>query len=173
MKFAQARPLLEQLCWSARASGQPGDLIRYLGLAAIALQGLDQQREAQQTLIRSLSLAEPAGHVRTFVDMGTPLLPILQQCPLTIYQESLIDAIGQATETTPPATPSSILIEPLSTRELDVLHLLSSHLSGPEIAETLIISPNTLKTHTRNIYGKLDVRSRSDAIDRARRLHLI
>jgi LuxR family maltose regulon positive regulatory protein len=66
-----------------------------------------------------------------------------------------------------------MLVEPLSERELEVLKLLRSELSGPEIAQQLIVSPNTFRTHTKNIFNKLGVNSRRAAIRRAEELDLI
>ena len=72
------------------------------------------------------------------------------------------------------ATPSRRgLIEPLSERELQVLRLLATELSGPEIARELVVSLNTMRTHTKNIYGKLGVNSRRAAVRRARELELL
>jgi LuxR family maltose regulon positive regulatory protein len=86
--------------------------------------------------------------------------------------------VSQLSRTFPqtPASKTAVrqpLLHPLSERELEVLALLTSHLSGPEIAEQLHISPNTFKTHTKNIYGKLDVKSRGAAVSRARELGLL
>ena len=70
------------------------------------------------------------------------------------------------------SNPQSEIIEPLSERELEVLKLLRSELSGPEIAEQLIVSLNTLRTHTKNIYNKLGVNNRRAAVRRAEELNL-
>jgi LuxR family maltose regulon positive regulatory protein len=77
-------------------------------------------------------------------------------------------------ETLPSATPaSSSLIEPLSQRELDILRLFKTELSGPEIAQELVIALSTVRTHTKSIYSKLNVNSRRGAVKRAIELGLI
>ena len=69
--------------------------------------------------------------------------------------------------------PKSSLVEPLSERELEVMHLIANGLSNLEIARKLFLSPNTLKAHTQSIYGKLDVHTRLQAVNRARELRII
>jgi ATP/maltotriose-dependent transcriptional regulator MalT len=79
--------------------------------------------------------------------------------------------------TQPPVHPSSVslhpLVEPLSERELDVLRLLPSELSTTEMADELVVSVNTIRTHLKNLYGKLGVHSRYEAIARAKELNLL
>ena len=87
----------------------------------------------------------------------------------------LLDAFGEAV---PPATgrvrtpTAQPLSEPLSARELEVLRLLRTEMSGPEIARQLMVSPNTFHTHTANIYSKLGVKNRQAAVIRANELNL-
>jgi LuxR family maltose regulon positive regulatory protein len=86
-----------------------------------------------------------------------------------IYVQHLLKAVGTATDR---LTVNQGLIEPLSERERDVLRLLGTDLSGPDIARELMVSLSTLRTHTRNIYTKLGVKSRRVAVRRAEELHL-
>ncbi len=89
----------------------------------------------------------------------------------TDYVRRLLAAVG---DTQPPSSTSAErLIEPLSGRELDVLRLLGTELGGPAIARELVVSLNTVRTHTKNIYAKLGVNNRRAAVRRARELDLL
>ena len=111
--------------------------------------------------------------MRVFVEQGQPMASLLREASrrdiAPAYVAELL-ASGDA-----PARPSPNkqgLIEPLSERELDVLRLLGSDLSGPDIARELMVSLNTLRTHQKNIYMKLGVNSRRAALRRAQELGL-
>jgi LuxR family maltose regulon positive regulatory protein len=131
-------------------------------------------------LAEALTLAEPEGFVRTFVDEGAPLATLL---PLAAergiahrYVARLLaafhaDVSRKKGEKAP--SPPQPLIEPLSERELEVLRLAAEGLSNQEIADRLVISVGTVKTHVHNVLGKLDVRGRTQAAARARELDLI
>ncbi|MFN8594873.1 MAG: LuxR C-terminal-related transcriptional regulator [Anaerolineae bacterium] len=167
---ARAIDVLDPLLHSMENAGQIGHLIELLMLKALACaaQGLTVQAEAN--LARALTLAEPSHYVRTFLDAGTPLLALLHQiAPRSDYARQLIAASGAA-EAVPE---QSALIEPLSDRELVVLRLIAAGLSNAEIAAQLVVAASTVKTHINNLYGKLNVRSRTQAVARARELHLI
>jgi len=135
--------------------------------------------QALTALDRALSLAEPQGYVRMFIDEGSPMGKLLRQAVARgialDYVSKLLAALESETKNkrraTTSATPS--LIEPLSERELEVLRLLITHLSSTELAEELFISRNTVRSHIKNIYGKLNVHSRKDAIQRAQELGLL
>ena len=141
---------------------------------------------ALQVLARAFALAEPEDYVRLFVDEGSPMADLLlaaeQEGIAPRYVGRLLGALGVDTEDgedhAPPtqrkvAARQVPLLEPLSEREREVLRLLATELSGPEIADTLYVSLNTLRTHTKNIYGKLGVTSRLAAIRRAEELGLL
>jgi LuxR family maltose regulon positive regulatory protein len=83
------------------------------------------------------------------------------------YANKLLAAFGEAT------SPSALLVEPLSGRELEVLRLLTTRLSSTEIARQLVISVHTVRSHVKNIYGKLNVHSRANAVRRAKELGLL
>ena len=126
-------------------------------------------------LERALTLAEPEGYVRIFVDEGPPMAALLRaaakQGIARDYVRRLLAAVGRDRATTAPV--EQALIEPLSERELDVLRLLGTDLDGPDIARELVVSLNTVRTHTKNIYAKLGVNNRRAAVRRAAELDLL
>jgi LuxR family maltose regulon positive regulatory protein len=121
-------------------------------------------------LERALGLAEPQDYVRMFVDEGRPMAVLLEECAkhgiMLSYVQRLLPAFGHAEAQLESA------IEPLSERELEVLRLLRTDLDGADIARELVVSLNTMRTHTKNIYTKLGVNSRRAAVRRAGELHL-
>ena len=140
-------------------------------IAALAHHGLGQLDQASTALEQALALAASEGYRRPFV-AGFPLRRLLERhlARPTAYGPlvaELLDALAQGGEA-PPG-----LLEPLSERERAVLRLLPALLSNPEIASELFVSVNTVKTHIKTIYRKLDVTSRRDAVIRARELRLI
>jgi LuxR family maltose regulon positive regulatory protein len=125
-------------------------------------------------LERAVSLGEPEGYVRLFVEggerMATLLKAALKRGVAPAYTRKLLAAFGPPEQK---AAPHPGLLEPLSERELDVLRLLRSDMGGPEIARELMISLNTMRTHTKNIYEKLGVNTRRAAVHRAEELKLL
>jgi LuxR family maltose regulon positive regulatory protein len=125
-------------------------------------------------LERALRLAEPEGYVRLFADLGLPMGRLLQEARSRgvkpDYVARLLAAFGD------PALPAGglrALPEPLGLREQEVLQRLAAGLTNREIAEALVISPETVKKHTSSILGKLGVRTRTEAVTRARDLDLL
>ena len=130
-------------------------------------------------LARALNLAESEGYVRTFVDMGEPMAALLRLAATRgvapAYTSQLLAALGdeQPHGLASFAPQTQPLVEPLTERELEVLQLLAQGLSNAEIGRQLFISLPTVKSHTRNIYGKLDVHSREQAVIQARALGIL
>lgn len=167
--------------------GRLWPLMDLLPCLALALRALGRREEAQEVIHRGLSLAAPEGFVRTFVKWGEPmrklLLEALQRGIEVDFVQQLLSAfhIQQAGQTSerhifhPPASRFSTAaqFDPLSEREMEVLQFLQSHLTIPEIAREMSIAPSTLRTHVRNIYLKLDVHGRIEALQKARDLTLI
>ena len=178
--------LLEHLCQKVEGEGRTGSAIEILTVQAIALQAQGEIDQALATLERTLSLAEPEGYVRTFVDEGEPMTKLLRLAAsrgiakkyvrklLASFQRPILGAESKL-KVLPAegAVALSPLVEPLSERELEVLQLIAAGMSNREIAEKLIIGEGTVKTHINNIYSKLDVQSRTQAIGRARELKLL
>ena len=143
-------------------------------LRALAHQALGDIPAALGRLDRALTLAEPEGYVRVFADEGPPMAALLRaaakQGPRQDYVRRLL-AAASGTEHNGPT--GQALIEPLSEREVDVLRLLGSELDGPAIARELMVSLNTMRTHTKNIYAKLGVTNRRAAVRRGAELSLL
>jgi LuxR family maltose regulon positive regulatory protein len=132
-------------------------------------------------LEQALTLAKPGGFLQIFVDEGPPMARLLYKALsrgiAPEYVRRLLAAfpVAETEQTGPPDTPApqSDLIEPLSERELQVLELIAEGLTNPEIAARLFLALNTVKAHCGNIYGKLDVHSRTQAVARAQALGLL
>lgn len=153
-------------------------IIRLLLLQALVYYGLKQEPQALASFKRALTLAAPGGYLRTFIFEGSKMLPLLVQARsagiMPKYIDRILAASERGTKTTPvQSQPGSSLIEPLSGREMEVLQLLAQGCTDKRIAETLVIAPETVHKHLKNIYGKLDVHSRAEATLRAREIGLL
>jgi LuxR family maltose regulon positive regulatory protein len=152
-------------------------VIEILVLQALALQAGGKNDSALSSLERALILAEPEGYVRTFVDEGEPMASLLRQAAsrdlATEYIGRLLLGEFEPDAFEKQSSPAQTLYDPLSERELEVLRLLKTDLSGPEIANELSIALTTMRFHTRNIYSKLNVNHRRGAIRKAEELKLI
>ena len=166
--------LLERLLRAAVVGGRTGSVIEIGVLQALTHQARSDMSAALASLQHALTLAEPEGYVRIFVDEGLPMASLLRaaakQSIAPGYVRRLLAALNKTGASTP--VDQHQLIEPLSERELDVLRLLGSDLDGPDIARELIVSLNTVRTHTKSIYTKLGVNSRRAAVRRAKELGL-
>lgn len=175
--------LLERLLKAAEEGGRNGSVIEILILQALAHQIQEDVPAALSALERALTLAEPEGYMRMFLGEGTAMSTLLREVAarkvLPNYTGKLLSAFeaerkGLDVESPPSAEPASAsLIEALSQRELDILRLFKTELSGPEIAQELVIALSTVRTHTKSIYNKLNVNSRRGAVKRAIELGLI
>jgi LuxR family maltose regulon positive regulatory protein len=185
-KTEEVLAIVDQIYSQAEAAGRMTRVIELCLLKALALQEQGKATAALEALERSLLLAEPEGYVRLFVDEGAPMATLLRHAAsrgiASSYVNKLLASFEDETKDERRKTeahPSSFvlrhssLIEPLTRRELEVLRLLVRGLSNREIAEVLTISVGTVKTHVHNIYGKLGVRDRPQAIVRAGDLNLV
>jgi LuxR family maltose regulon positive regulatory protein len=177
---ADAARFLERLLRAAEDGGRAGAVLELLVLRALAQQAAGDSSGALGSLDRALTLAEPEGYVRVFVDEGEPLAPLVRvlarQRPTDGYLRRLLAALAAfaAVAAGIEAAPAQRgLVEPLSPRELEILRLLASDLDGPGIARHLVVSLNTVRTHTKNIYAKLGVNSRRAAVRRGGDLGLL
>ena len=189
----EAVGLLERLLQTAEAGERTGSAIEILAQLALAHAAQGDVSSALLPLSRALRLAEPEGYARIFVDEGAPMAELLAQSaerraqsdPIRMYAERLLSAFPaeQRGEMSHPSQaeavlrstlePSNALVEPLTERERDVLRLLETELSGPEIARELTIGLSTVRTYTKSIYRKLNVNSRRAAVKRASELDLL
>ncbi len=152
-ELQQVSAMLDRLLAAAEAGGRGSSVIEILAVQALAFDARGDASRALDTLRRAVTLAEPEGYVRVFEYLGPRL-------------HALREALTTGAVSTPPRTQQG-LVDPLSGREFDVLRLLRSDLSGPDIARELMVSLNTMRTHTKNIYTKLGVSSRREAVRRA------
>src|SRR5262245_13488584 len=163
-------------------------MIEALVLQALVCQKHEDRTGVQAALEHALTLAEPDGYVRVFVDEGEPMAALLREAHargiVRDYVAQLLvafpnaEALGLRTESQVTlhavlSPPSSALVEPLSAREIEILRLIAEGYSNQAIADMLIIAVSTVKRHINNIYGKLAVQSRTQALRRARELKLL
>jgi LuxR family maltose regulon positive regulatory protein len=176
-KLDDALQLLERLVLLAGAGEQMWVLIEMLVLQALALQMQDDLAGAMAAVERALAIAEPEGYIRTFVDEGKPMLVLLRQAAArglyTDYVAQLLSAFPELVPTFAVRNARWMTSERLSEREAEVLRLMASGKSSPEIADVLVVGVSTVRTHIKNIYRKLDVHSREQAIERAKSWKLI
>ncbi len=186
-QFDEALEILGHLETGAKKTGRLGRLVEILALKALVEHARGNSEAALPLLAEAVALSEPGGYIRTFADEGLPMRNLLQAVklkkllPNPTHLNNILAACGGAAGGQSPAdqrattistTAAGILIEPLSDRELEVLQLVAEGLSNREIADRLFITVGTAKTHTINIYRKLDVNSRTQAVARAQELGL-
>ena len=170
----RALELLQRLLRAAEDGGRTGSVIEILVLQALAHQAHGDTVAALAPLERAVMLAEPEDYARIFTDEGPPMAALLATAArrgiTPGYVGRLVTTFG---ETPARPTGAALMVEPLSDRELDVLRLLATDLGGPDIARELVVSLNTVRTHTKNIYTKLGVNNRRAAVRRATELDLL
>ncbi|MDX6258558.1 MAG: hypothetical protein QOH84_246 [Kribbellaceae bacterium] len=172
---AAAGPFLDRLLQAAQDGNRNGSAIEILVLRASQAHGRPgDSHSALADLQRALTLSEPDRHVRIFADEGQPVISLLQTLAKQGEPQAkrVLEAIARTGRVAPGKTVKQGLIEPLSAREFDVLRLLGTDLDGPGIARELIVSLNTVRTHTKHIYAKLGVTNRRAAVRRAGELEL-
>jgi LuxR family maltose regulon positive regulatory protein len=180
--LATALNVLDRIIEAARAKSRMGRVIEARTVQARLLLANNQQNQALLALEDALTLAEPAGYVRCFVDEGPSIAGLLRQMRASgvepAYAGQLLAAFqgvkhtGQAFGRLA-AQDSQFLLDPLSQRELEILRLIATGMSNRDLAETLVVTVGTVKWHLNNIYSKLAVRSRTQAVARARELGLL
>jgi LuxR family maltose regulon positive regulatory protein len=202
-RAAETRRVLDGQLALAEAGGRTGRSIEILSVLALALEALGQSDKADAALVQALFLARPEGYMRVFLEtsaslpglearagsacLGWPLGKLLERSAASVpfagdYVRDLLAAFQQEREaqrnggaevTSLASTSAQALADPLTERELEILHLLAEGLSNKEIGNRLVVAPSTVKQHLKNIYGKLDVHSRTQAVARGRELALL
>jgi LuxR family maltose regulon positive regulatory protein len=170
--------MLERWLRDAEGKARRSSVLELLVLQALLLAAQGERHAAFSALSRALCLAEPEGYIRLFVDEGMPMRDLLRQALshgiTPRYVTTLLTAFGELSEgEIHPLSHPGLLLEPLTRREREVLQLLAEGASNREIAQRLIVSTGTVKKYVYNICGKLGVRSRTQALARARALHLL
>jgi LuxR family maltose regulon positive regulatory protein len=175
----EAAQLLEELLAYSKAMYNTYQKIRVLACLALVYQAQERTPNAQEALELSLELAQPGSFVRTYVDLGPKMAELLIQfadrSSRPDYIQQVLTAFPGQPQLNAKQRPAIAprrddLTEPLTRREREVLVLLGKWLSDKEIAEKLVISPRTVKKHASNIYGKLGVKNRMQAVEKAKEL---
>jgi len=163
------------------AKGWADERLKVMVLQAVALHMNGDKDKAVQLLFDALTLAEPGGFIRLFVDEGLPMAHLLSEVAdfgrMPGYTGKLLAVLKaeaqKREDTSSPSPPAQPFLEPLSPRELEVLHLMAAGLSNQEMCERLFVALDTVKGHNRKIFGKLQVQRRTEAVARARELGLL
>ncbi|TDW92830.1 LuxR family maltose regulon positive regulatory protein [Kribbella pratensis] len=163
--------LLERLLTAAEEGLRTGSVIEILVVQALAHQARGDTASALALLRRALTLAEPEHYVCVFADEGAPMTTLLRTAAKRGIAPSYVRRLLSGVATNRPAERG--LVEELSARELDILRMLNTDLDGPDIARELVVSLNTVRTHTKHVYAKLGVNNRRAAVRRARELGLL
>ncbi len=168
--------MLARLHAHAEQQHNPRVLIEVLAQQALLADVRHDQRSALMLLERALKQAEPQNHIRVFADHGSRMAELLPQVHsrgvTPKYVQRILEAFDTGRSSDPFPTQEG-LIEPLTNRELEVLELMHKRMRNKEIADSLYISPGTVKRHIHAIYEKLDVSSRRDAVIKALDLNLL
>ncbi|MEA3441826.1 MAG: LuxR C-terminal-related transcriptional regulator [Chloroflexota bacterium] len=189
-KFSEAFQLLDNLIVAVEDAGANSYLVSLLSLKAVVLAEMNDKDQAVVVLERALVLAAPERIIRSILAGGDALIPLLRDAAIRGSTNGFVRELLIAKETRGGVDKSILihevelqksgavdlqfaLIDPLTEREVEVLRMLNSQLSIPEIAQELYIAPSTVRSHVRSIYSKLDVHGRIEAILRAQELNLI
>jgi LuxR family maltose regulon positive regulatory protein len=176
-----ALAVLEPWRQQVEAKGWADERLTVMVLQAVALHAHGEKQEAVQVLIDALALAKPNGFIRIFVDEGSPMARLLYEAlaqgvePAYIRRLLAAFPVAESEQTTlsPVSGPESEWVEPLSAREREVLQLIAEGLSNQEVAARLYLSLHTVKVHARNIYAKLAVTNRTQAVAKGRALGIL
>jgi len=168
----EALALAERLVQTAENRGWVGAALDALVVQALARHARGDVKGALESLARAFKSSEAEGYVRIFADEGLPMAALLKEAAKRQLAPTYVPLLQGASTSSLP-TRRHGLIEPLSERELEVLRLLATDLSGPEIANHLVVSLNTVRSHTKAIFAKLGVNSRRSAVRRAAELDLL
>jgi LuxR family transcriptional regulator, maltose regulon positive regulatory protein len=174
-----ALAVLGSLRWQVEAKGWADERLKVMVLQALALHMNGEKDKGVQLLCEALAIAAPGGFIRLFVDEDPPMAHLLSAAEargmLLDYTRKLLAEVDvpKREDTSSLFPPAQRMFEPLSRRELEVLHLLAQGLSNQEMCERLFLALDTVKGHNRKIFDKLQVQRRTEAVARARELGLL
>lgn len=180
-RYDDALRVIEPMLNMAKASQRMRSVLKMLAMQAVIVKSMGDTQNALQILEQALNLAKEEGFVRTFLDEGEPMVQLLYEAAakgvvpeytgqlLAAYTSPETSSVSFKSETKGQIE----LVEPLSDREVEVLELIAEGFSNQEIATRLHISLSTVKGHTSNIYGKLSVNKRTQAVARAKELGIL
>ena len=176
-----ALSVLEPWCQQVEAKGLEDERLKVTVLQAVANHVHGEKDKAVQLLSETLALAEPVGFIRIFVDEGPPMARLLSEALsqgiAPDYVQRLLGAFPidepQQADSSRTKNIGTILVEPLSEREIEVLQLISEGLTNQEVATRLYLSLHTVKVHAHNIYAKLGVKNRTQAVAKGKALRLL
>jgi LuxR family maltose regulon positive regulatory protein len=175
-----ALAVLESWHQQVEAKRWENERLKVMVLQVVALAAHGDKDQAVHLLLDVLTIAEPAGFIRLFADEGPPMALLLSQIEPFGMMPGYLSKVLAACEAEKHPSENNVsppsaqpLIEPLSPRELEVLHLIAAGLSNQEISERLFLALTTVKGHNQNIFDKLQVQRRTEAVARARELGLL
>ena len=173
VSLGRAKTSLRHLIEAAQVEGRMGVQIEALALEALADWRRGERAGAMISVEKALRLAKPEGYVRLFTDLELPMAQLLQEAHLRGILPEYVEALLAAFRGPLSTSRASVLPAPLTPREQETLNLMAAGLTNQEIAERLVVSPETVKKHAASIYNKLGVRSRTQATVRAREFGLL
>jgi LuxR family transcriptional regulator, maltose regulon positive regulatory protein len=175
-----ALAVLEPLRGQMEARGWADEQLKLMVLQAVTFHAHGEKDKAAQLMADALTLAEPGGFIRIFVDEGLRMTVLLSEAAAQGVRADYVNKLlavlkaeKQKGQGKPALTSNEFLVEPLSPRELEVLQLIAQGLSNDEISQRLFLALSTVKGHNRIIFGKLQVQRRTEAVARARELGLL
>jgi LuxR family maltose regulon positive regulatory protein len=178
-RYDEALTELAEAIHRARVSNSTGAQVRLLALQAVALHATGKRERARSALRKGLAMGAPGGYIRRWLDAGPSIAPLLRDVnqgdipqALRPYLDALLDACQSAFGDVA-LQPTAEMRDPLTPRELEIVRLICTGHSGPEIARELVLAYNTVRKHISNIYSKLGVRSRAQAVARVHELNLL
>jgi len=177
--FEAALQILERLASATNSAGRIGHLIQIRNLQALAFHDKGNQAQALEMLDASLALAKPEGYIRTYVDEGERMLEMLLAYTRAVssennlYAQKILEAFAAHGPVGVPIATSSSLLEPLTTRELEILQAMAEGFSNRQIAEKFILAEGTVKFYVHAVLVKLGVHSRTQAILEAKKQKII
>ena len=176
-RLAEALELVDRIFPFMEKMGILEKMVEIHILKAIIYRGLVKSNRANSSLATAVSLAKPEGHIRPFLEEGSVLVQILKSVAAQGVETEFIHDILSASIESPSASFNQKkrleLVESLSDRELEVLQLLATDLTVPEIADKMYLAVSTVRSHVKNIYGKLNVHSRFEAVIKGQELGLL